>query len=1727
MRSMSKQFYNYLVQLVLEHFNNYELKAGEKFHIQFEKEEQVVSLYECLGQANNAIEFVYGTTSEKIIYKSYCLTYENINIIIAATINGVKPDFLTFLRNKVGVELDQQFANSAILFIHDTTLDSIIRGTESFQKAGMPFNVDSVIADIRAKLSISNLKRVDRFILGFALDQKKNNIFEDNTSIFEYESILEILNTKGIEREEYKNFGLFYDSDLIQSSDEATYSRMQDSFDLFSKVDTIHKYGNPDIELEKYFDEKGIELLKEDDWEKIEYKEVKQSTTRKKEIIPIAYNDSKIIEGLNYWERPNGTTKIKSRIRNIIIFNEKKLKDITLECIFDTNIKSNDLKKEGEVTVTKTGKRLTIILDHKSNTTGFSKVTYKEENVKFEFRIAIVECSEKILEQIKTKFIIRIKGKEKYIVGQFEENEFIINPSGTNEIHDTIDSLESSFEIEDGEKLILRKNDDLDLSDEDSNFIKIKLLFDGYMIPLAIEDIAELPIAITGMGVWKRKREYELNFEYQGNKLIQGNQEYYARDDFRKNIEREKFIIEKGDLFYYELNEELISEEIEVDLRLKEAYDKLIQYYRINDSIPSLAHYDKLLSSLAQKYVFEYLNSLKNIEKGTYVIAAQKNLTKIGTIAKRDGEQEILFTPLHPLVVAYQLLINEKLGNEKIPDELLKNLNPIALLPYIYDSDGKLYKPVEQIHSPGWVLYVDCTKPRYKGSRNFVAKLVQEKIEEFVDHFSYLFELSNDSPIRINLSNLGDCKEVMQGIFAYYVAALRKKTFIEQLFNIELYIYGEIDSLNVFEEISFHNNINTIKEIFELNLSVGSGSNYTEEDLLNVFREKVQFFKKSKQEGHYEYAHITFCEMDQDIEGTSSTMKDIDTGVALGGLISGVPSIYLGDSYRTGFGTKHLQNINNNPLLSIATLLNALQRVIKSGNPYDGEQSITTAIFDTSKKKLDKVYDTSHWITFIDPKVDLSFFKNALEAKDLLIIHYSDQYTSSSGYDAITVTRKSKQYQLVIDEFLHSKGLENISGAAYNVINFFNAINGDWLLRLISSKNQFPREKLSILSAIKITLAYFYHPDVIWVPLSLEEILRVSGGAGLNKSDGLFSVKNLRGTGVYSDDVLLVGIHNCNGEVKVYYYPVEVKIGKNAQGVKGKGIEQAGKTRDLLEKHLLVSEKESIPITKMLYRNFMMQLVIVSAEKMKMYDIWPEQNWDVILNSEVRSKLLSDNYEISNLHDSNIGRGAVISFKKDIYFKESTIIQDNILFIELLEQDGYVTIISDIEELKNKYLSGNSDFDPKTLFCNTFGCTEKNSIITESTDNAIKSKFDEWDNEQTVEPEITEQEIKPLQIVFGNQVDNNNSLTWYPTDTNQTPHTNTGIIGTMGTGKTQFTKSLIAQLYQNQKDNVNGKPIGILIFDYKGDYTDTDFKQITNATVYDLFHLPYNPLALSVTNKSKQLLPLHTANMIKETITKAFRLGPKQETLLRDIIMEAYEKCGISKLNSATWDRTAPTMNDVLSNYLAREDIKEDVLYAAMRNLADFEIFEPDVAKTKSLLNIIEGVTVINLSGCDESIQNLVVAITLDILYTQMLIEGESEISGEYRQITKMILVDEADNFLSKNFNSLKKILKEGRMFGVGTVLSTQLLSHFSTADNDYANYISTWVIHNVSDLNTRDVRYIFNTSGKNEEDNIYSKIKKLEKHHSLVKLPSLNKPLHCKDKAFWQLLKENKELYK
>lgn len=1740
---MSKHFYSYLAHLIDRFLSGVNIQPGEKYHIQFEREEQVLNLVNEIK--NNTIRISpFSMPTEDGFYYSQTLDYVQTKVLIASNIEEVTPDFLTTLRNKVGVQ-EEPFENLAMILIHNSNLDSLVQGMTSFSKEGMPFHINSIENDLQKMMNQSHLSLEEKEILKFSVkSMKAQQGLHEKVTLFDYQNILTVLNNGKLEVEEYKSFGLFYDAELFNTprTPKEINERLKENHTLFSDVEIAHQYGSTESSLERHFDDYGVKILSEPEtWQNVDFGSVRRSNQKKLEGKGLEYLEASkklTFEGLEYWERGDGETKSKQRKRNIIVFNPDKLENISLEFAFNDFIKNhyiNENKISHSIQVEQAGKKIRIHLKHEIGQTTFYGFKYKTElSPAFEFRITVVELHSKFLQTIQTSYAIHLsKSKGSCLLINSDDEHWFFNKNADEIIKGNLVEAQNTFDITEDQELVVSRSAENN-SDEDLIYFNIQLPHTN--IPFAVQDVVERPVPIGGFSVWKSKREKQEHFTYrienEKMKIVQGTRETFAQGEFKRSLERERRLLETNHLFFIEDNlGEIFPQSISVSEPLKEAYCDLLRYFSANNLLPSLAYFDDDYIQLANKYIDIYLNELNQLQNGQSLNQNQRDLALVGTIQKGQINPEWLFTPLHPLNLAYQLQLNHLVGDEQINDELLHSMRSTNLLPYV-NFNSKLYKAIEMLDSYEWSSYLDQSLPRFESSKIFVNKLVQEKIEEFTGHFGYLFELDRRAPLKINTINMGDCQEILQGLFEYYKKQLKENFEKSSLLPIEIYIYAEKGINNVFEEMSQYSDAEEIAKYFKLKLELDG---YHPEELLNVFREKVKFYSKSTNTTNYEYSHITFYQMSKIEQIATSNASEIITGVSLFGLVSGIPSVFINEDYKTGFGIRYYP-INEAPLLRMVPKLNSLLRVARTLDNYQEDINIVTAISADHKQKLDQVYDSAHWVTFIEPKVDLSFFKNSDTQKDLLVIHYSDQYTSSSGFDAITVTRRSKQYQCLIKEFLGHQRIDVEDRMLPPIINLFNAINGNWLLRLLAQKNYFPKEKISILSAVKLALAAYAHREIIWIPISMEEILRISGGTGLRQSEGLFSAKKLGRFGSYSDDLLLVGIESQDEELFVHFYPIEVKIGHNSAKVMDKAIEQVKETKQLLIEFLTDNERN---FQAVLYRNFFMQLAIASAEKMKLYSVWPEQVWSNVTDNNVRERLVNDKYTIVNTLDQYIGQGAVISFKKDVVFTDIKV-SKNVMIFDYPEKSGYEFILKSVEEMKEHIQSNQGDLSPDQLLSNLYDPTNQRERVQviESTFIAAETR-ERYDfvlgevaatahsiNDQLVELGVDEniqnpQDVqvlkKPLEVLFGHSATSNEEVKWLPTSTDKIMHTNTGIIGTMGTGKTQFTKSLITQLNRNSFDNVNQTPISILIFDYKGDYIKPDFTEKTNAKVYNLYHLPFNPLSLYMAESIKPLLPLHTSNSLTDTIVRSFNLGQVQAITLKDLMMEAYAKKGIIKSDSSTWNLQAPTMSDVYELYAGRENVKVDSLYAALKELYETEVFEVDSSKTISLFDMIDGITVINLSGYSESIQNLVVSITLDVFYNQMQMFGHSSIDGSYREITRMILVDEADNFLSKDFTSIKKILKEGREYGVGTILSTQFLSHFSTSDNDYSKYILTWVVHNVSEMSAKEIRMVFNTQSKLEEDNIMNRIKSLQKHYSIVKAGS-GKPIWMRDKAFWEL---------
>lgn len=214
----------------------------------------------------------------------------------------------------------------------------------------------------------------------------------------------------------------------------------------------------------------------------------------------------------------------------------------------------------------------------------------------------------------------------------------------------------------------------------------------------------------------------------------------------------------------------------------------------------------------------------------------------------------------------------------------------------------------------------------------------------------------------------------------------------------------------------------------------------------------------------------------------------------------------------------------------------------------------------------------------------------------------------------------------------------------------------------------FSREKISIVAAIKFMLAFLKHPDIVWVPVSLEEMLRVSGGTGLSSSEGILSHKNLGfEKGPTSDDLLFIGLNYTSKRIKIYLYPTEVKTGLVPSDTIKKAFEQVSVTATGFEAAMCPKEDIQNTIGYKINRNFLMQVLITSCKKMQVYHVDDSQNWDIILD-KFRLALLNEEYIFSTEIQEILGRGCVLAFRQKLVSRKTSFKEDAINFIEMHEQ---------------------------------------------------------------------------------------------------------------------------------------------------------------------------------------------------------------------------------------------------------------------------------------------------------------------------------------------------------------------------------------------------------------------------------------------------------------------------
>lgn len=342
---------------------------------------------------------------------------------------------------------------------------------------------------------------------------------------------------------------------------------------------------------------------------------------------------------------------------------------------------------------------------------------------------------------------------------------------------------------------------------------------------------------------------------------------------------------------------------------------------------------------------------------------------------------------------------------------------------------------------------------------------------------------------------------------------------------------------------------------------------------------------------------------------------------------------------------------------------------------------------------------------------------------------------------------------------------------------------------------------------------------------------------------------------------------------------------------------------------------------------------------------------------------------------------------------------------------------------------------------------------------------------------------------------------------------NVGIVGDLGTGKTQLIQGLVHQLTSNAEMN-RGKRPNMLIFDYKRDYSKPEFVEATGAKVVSPFEIPLNLFDIRDSSLGRRAW-LERSKFFIDVLNKLYSgIGAVQSENIKQAVKAAY-----SKFDTASGK--FPTINDVFNEY--KSVVKSpDTPYSIMSDLVDGEYFVSNSSNVLPFSEFLVGVVVIDLSqvGQDDKTKNMLVVIFLNLFYEYMLRIDKRPFLGDdpkLRFVDTMLLVDEADNIMRYEFDVLKKILLQGREFGVGVLLASQYLSHFRTAHENYLEPLLSWFVHKVPSVTVKELEGIGLTR---VNPDLVEQIKKLQCHECLYKTFDVDGKI-IRGKPFFELIKK------
>jgi DNA phosphorothioation-dependent restriction protein DptH len=1234
-KQSEKKFEKFLVT----HFNNWaknEVQAGYRYQFKTPDTNKGKALYDVFIELSNSSIQVKDVELKTIQYPNAQL----IPVYHGDTENGFTENFISHLRDEVSAQ-QGELHGTALLIIHNSMLDTLINSTEDVAQPKFVWHPKNIKQLLHAKINQEDQKaKISECLLDYHFD----DIIDDGATMFGFEKLFYAIDDGDLQ---FHELGLLKDDQLSKEGwdGEQINLRLKENKELSEKLDFItHHFPHelPDKLATLDFSEKFIkEHFPEGNVE--QYKEnldigkcYAEQQTNRTNLLELESEKAPYIELLSKAKAEKGAG---ARERHLILILEPEQHTFELELCFlnqklkDSFCKIQHNKDQPDVQITiknlggiRSRAVLTSSFDGNARYFTFQIKTSKPQET-HKFKVLIIAKNDFYIDGFKHTYLV--EPTKKWLTLQTDEHNLQISDLSNDAVLSENKQVFNATEVGAVDfKKLASESDEIcftvqGLTSQLTFNVEGEVATDSLSLPLMLDQ-----------GRFNRlfKDEYYGQYNRSKSKVLIDGKEVAPKGKRLSLLQNEAELLDSKLLTKNTATPDVQLQDIEAYYPdLFSAYSALFDYLDFNKTLLSIAGWGPKLCGLVEQIVTDYQAAIDAISYHSPLLPEQKMLVNIGFA---QFEEQTYITPYHPIVLAYNVNLAKILQNDKAAGGSFKKLPPVTiqrltaqgLLPFVYDPHHDFTYNHAEKENVFWSKLI----PQQESSYDYVRTLVKDKVRKFTVAFKHLFVAGNKTTLIINSVNNQHNKELFLGLIDYIKLKKDKVT------NIHVNIYEESECYSWFDKFADMASYDDLKELCELNKGAARGQ---ADSIIDLLRTRLTYSKYEHGKGNIEqvYAHMCFFKNNERVKATGVNVLEQKSGIVCHGLMPGESATNDNGSYYTSFGLNGV-DIERAPQLKLIAKYSGLIQPAKLPHlKYNDSQSLALVVTDAFKILLERSYENSIWTTIIDPKVTLEFFENQ---KDMVLIHYSDNYTNSINYDAITVTKQTD---------LYSKVLENDDGG---LIDEFNAFNGEWLLNLITAGDNERKEKRGIIGAYKYVNCLVAHSDITWVPLSIAEIIRVAGNLGLKMSDSDLS-RHSQGfsKGAISDDVLFVGFK----DQKMILLPVEVKTGRRQ--THSKGVKQAQELKSYFES--LLGQQT---LAGHLYRGLFMRQVLMQIDKYKLYRVYKPGYFDVIENNS--AQWLQGDYQLAEL--AEYPRGILFVNVEDNDFTKASFLKvEDILKIEL------------------------------------------------------------------------------------------------------------------------------------------------------------------------------------------------------------------------------------------------------------------------------------------------------------------------------------------------------------------------------------------------------------------------------------------------------------------------------